>query len=265
MKEEDHLASLYRSSPENFVDARKHLSRLLRSQGRRDEAAAIAAARKPTVVAWVVNETAAADRGAVEALFEATDVLAAAQARAVVSGGAGDLRAATERRRELLDRLTDKALQLLDAGIGGSKNEAIRATLDAGSLDPDLRPTLLRGILTKELPPPSAFGLAALAAVPEQSGSDAGPQDEKESDEVTRSRRRELADQREKAEQKVADCSERVRSTVDQLDAMNAELDELQRALDSRKQERDRLAVHLQELEGEERRTRRDLEDLPDG
>ena len=71
--------------------------------------------------------------------------------------GAGDeLRAATRTRRVLLDQLTDVAASYTERP--DTSRSAIAATLDAASLDPELRDDLARGRLTTELSPAVRFG-----------------------------------------------------------------------------------------------------------
>ena len=71
---------LYGLPLERFVPERTALARGFRSAGRRDEAAAVAALRKPSVAAWAVNQLIRTQRRAVADLFQAGDALREAQA-----------------------------------------------------------------------------------------------------------------------------------------------------------------------------------------
>ena len=68
---------------------------------------------------------------------------------------AATCRAASRKRRILLDELTDAAAALADNP--GAQRAAIEATLDGASLDPGLQAVLVAGRLTKELAPAARF------------------------------------------------------------------------------------------------------------
>ena len=71
------------------------------------------------------------------------------------AGARDELRAATRTRRALLDQLTDVAASYTERP--DTSRSAIAATLDAASLDPELRDDLARGRLTTELSPAVRF------------------------------------------------------------------------------------------------------------
>jgi hypothetical protein len=135
----------------------------LRAAGHPDRAAAVHALRRPTTVAWSINQVAREAAHRVEGLIGATDALEAAQT-AATAGTAGDLRAATRQRRALIDELTDRALD--HAGeLGGNpaaQRDAIFATLDAASIDPEARVQLRDGRLTREVTRATGFGAISL-------------------------------------------------------------------------------------------------------
>jgi hypothetical protein len=148
-----------------FVAAREALARELRAAGRKDAAAEVHALRRPTVVAWSINQIARTHADQLADLVAAGTAVQEAQ-RLAADGVDTDLRAASRRRRALLDQLTEAAAALTDNPSG--QRAAIEATLDGASLDPDLEPALVAGRLTKELPPTArfAFGDASIAATP---------------------------------------------------------------------------------------------------
>ena len=51
----DAVAELYQAPPEDFVSARAERVKALRDSGDKDAAKQVAALRKPTVGAWLVN------------------------------------------------------------------------------------------------------------------------------------------------------------------------------------------------------------------
>jgi hypothetical protein len=129
--------------------------------------------RRPSVAAWSVDQAARADPHRVERLFASGAALTDAQSGASSSGGGSDVRTATQRRRALVDELTDAALGFAAAVSPNAEThrDAIAATWEAASVDPEVQPAVAGGWLDKELPRPSGFGTFASAdrAQPERS------------------------------------------------------------------------------------------------
>jgi hypothetical protein len=101
--------ALYGLPLDEFTKARNDLARRLRAEKRRDDASAVAALRKPSAAAWVVNQLVRERRDEVEAL------LAAAKG---IREGAED---GDARFREAVDRLARSARAVVAAsGRSGS-------------------------------------------------------------------------------------------------------------------------------------------------
>jgi hypothetical protein len=149
---------LFGADLNEFVTTRDRLAKTLREDGQREAAAAVKKLRRPTRTAWAVNQVARRRQEDVATLVEAGQALEEAQATAVGKGDPGLLREASRRRRALLADLSRAATEL----AGAAHHDEATATFDAASLDPELVPELLAGRLTKELPPPSGFGLGAM-------------------------------------------------------------------------------------------------------
>ncbi len=147
------LDALFTLPAGDFVKAREALVRDLKREQRSDEAADVHALRRPTVAVWGVNQMAHAHRDRVAALVEAGRELEALQQEG--AGARDELRAATRSRRGLLDQLTEVAASYTERP--DTSRGAIAATLDAASLDPELRDDLARGRLTTELSPAVRF------------------------------------------------------------------------------------------------------------
>ena len=133
---------LYSLPLEEFTRARNALARRLRSDGRRDEAAEVAALRKPVVSAWAVNRVVRERPGDVRALLDAAGAIRAG------AGGADD------RFRTAVDDLVRGARELL-AGDGRTPSDAllrdVATTLRAAAAaDPEL---LTAARLTEPLEP----------------------------------------------------------------------------------------------------------------
>lgn len=169
------LDDLYGLPLDRFVAERAALVRALRSAGDRDQAAAVAALRKPSLAAWAVNQLVRTQRDEVAALLRTGDALRETQA-AVLSGGtdARQLRSAAEAERRAVDDLVDTARGLLSSSgqeLSATTLERIADTLHAAALDDDARAQVSDGRLVREL---RHVGLGAglggaLAAAPAQS------------------------------------------------------------------------------------------------
>ena len=136
---------LYGLALAEFVPERTALAKALRADGRRDEAAAVAKLAKPTVAAWAANQvlrTQAADR---------RELLAAGDALTEATGPG--LREAIARHRDALGRLMAAARGLLDPDgreLSAGTLEKVMQTLNAASLDPELREAAEHGRLARE-------------------------------------------------------------------------------------------------------------------
>jgi hypothetical protein len=146
---------LYGLALDRFIPERTELARALRADQRRDEAAAVAALRKPSVAAWAVNQLVRSQGGAVQELYEAGDALREAQADLLAGSGDGrTLRAANERERAAVDTLVAAARGLLDSDgheLSPAVLERVADTLHAAALDEDAREQVRAGRLEREL------------------------------------------------------------------------------------------------------------------
>jgi hypothetical protein len=100
------VAALFAGPLDSFVARRDALAKELRADGRRDDARAIKAIRKPKRMAWALNVAALKEPAAVEAVAAAVTDAVAAQA------GAGDLRSSLAALRETVRNLAAVASRL---------------------------------------------------------------------------------------------------------------------------------------------------------
>jgi exonuclease VII small subunit len=148
------IGALYALPAEEFVAARNALVKRLKADKRKDEAAEVAALRRPSVVAWALNHVARDDPDAVAILVEAAQGVADAQ-RAVMDGGDPKaLRAASAAQRGAAAEVTAAAVRL----AGANNANAVAATVDAALADEDLTARLRAGTLTETLDAPAGFG-----------------------------------------------------------------------------------------------------------
>jgi hypothetical protein len=155
----DAVAELYEADPDDFTQRRAELAAQAREA---DEAAAakqIAALRKPTRSAWVVNRLVRADP-------EVTTRLAALSAELHAAEGSADgtrIRELTAARGRLVDELTRQALEELSAPPAALREE-VTATLDAAIADPEVAARLGTLVRAERW---AGFGLTPGALLPD--------------------------------------------------------------------------------------------------
>lgn len=182
---------LYGVELERFIEERTALARVLRSGGRRAEAARIQELRKPTLPAWIVNQLCRRNRKDVDLLLDAGHRLATAQTDVLGGGNPGEFTEARERERTALRRLDEAASEILGDRATGPTLRRVSATLRAAAVSEGGRELLARGRLTDELQPTGFEALAAIApaARPRQTPKPTSPPKPK----PTRERRRQRA------------------------------------------------------------------------
>jgi hypothetical protein len=154
---------LYHRPLEEFIARRTELARELRSAGDREGAAAVAALRKPSLSAWVINQLAGRPRGIViELLASASDVL---EAQRMSGASAGEvLRDALARFRAALDEVGREAGAVLEESGHPVSDTVVRraqTSAQAGAVgDAAMREALFLGTLDRDVDPP---GFAAAA------------------------------------------------------------------------------------------------------
>jgi hypothetical protein len=236
----DPIDDLYSVDPAEFVERRNALAKQLKAEGDRDAAATVSKLRRPTVVAWALNQLARLNPTGIEELIAAGDELSAAQRRALSAKGKGAdaLRAAAAQRRDVVKKLVTEAAGLLPGGAANAaQQEALTASLEAASVDPDAAAALQEGHLEKEIEAPSGFGeLGGLTLVPdaEPEADPAAEEEGRKAEEAERQRKYEEAVDKadrevDKAEAEVARLEEqleRSRQKAEEAKKRRAELEE---------------------------------------
>jgi hypothetical protein len=154
------VEELYGADPEAFTGRRGELVAAARTAGDRAAAKAIAALRRPTRAAWVVNRLARTDPGAPPRLTELATALGAAQE----ARDGPRLRELSAERGALVDALTARALAA--AGVAdppASLRLEVSETLTAALADPGVAAAFATGTLTRAAQW-SGFGLPLAGA-----------------------------------------------------------------------------------------------------
>jgi hypothetical protein len=151
------VAELYDADPQEFTDRRKALAAAARAAGDAAAAKQIAALRKPTRAAWVVNQLARTDPDAPTRLANLAAALQAAQE----AKDGPRLRELSAARGPLIDALAGQALDA--AGVPdppAGLREEVSATLTAALADPDVAAEFASGTLTRAVQW-AGFGVAS--------------------------------------------------------------------------------------------------------
>jgi DNA polymerase IIIc chi subunit len=133
----DATAELYRLDPDEFMPRRQDLAARAREAGQPAVAKQIAALRKPTRSAWVVNRLVRAEPGTTQRLTALAAELRDAE-RAMDGARIRELSAA---RRRLVDDLTVQALSVLAAPPAALREE-VMATFDSALANPEIAASL---------------------------------------------------------------------------------------------------------------------------
>jgi hypothetical protein len=133
----DATAELYGSDPDDFMARRTELVASARGAGETAAAKQIAALRKPTRSAWVVNRLVRTDPDVTARLA----ALAGELRDAARSPDAARIRELTTARARLVDALTRQAFDGLPAPSAAVREE-VTATFDAALADPDVAANL---------------------------------------------------------------------------------------------------------------------------
>jgi hypothetical protein len=248
-------ADLYGLPLEQFIAERTLLAKALRAEKRRDEAAAVAGLRKPSVAAWAVNQLVRTQIRDVQALFDAGDEVRRVQDELLAGDGdAVALRDATERQRAAVGALLDLARGLL-SGDGHELTQMtmdrVADTLQAGALDPQARALIGDGRLERELKYASLGGrlAPAAAAVPASTTRETGSSTSREPAKATRDARALEPQRRERRQRLEHERSERVKLARRAESEARAALDLAERALAAARRRRDLAADALRDAD----------------
>ncbi|MGN6331543.1 MAG: hypothetical protein ACTHOD_07810 [Motilibacteraceae bacterium] len=222
--------ALYAVPPDRFVAERAVRVAALRAAGDKPAAAAVAALRRPTRPAWLVNLLVRERADVVEQLL----TLGEALREATEQLDAGSLRTLSAQRRAVVDALVREAAALAEqagAAADADVRRAVQETLEAALGDPEVAAAVRTGRLVG---PREAVGFGAVAPGPRGTqtarpaagrGKAAGPRERPEP--AADRSRRERAEREEAARQArqraAAEAAERaLREAREQLSAAQA-------------------------------------------
>jgi hypothetical protein len=160
------LDELYGLPLEEWTRVRNDLAARLKKAHQAEQAEEVRSLRKPSVVAWAVNQLARREPKRVEALLRAGERLRAAQEQALRGrAAASDVNAAARAERDAVRDLVAAARDVLEeAGHAASPGtlDRVSQTLRAAAVDEQARELLTRGRFDEEL---KGVGFGTLTAV----------------------------------------------------------------------------------------------------
>ena len=216
---------------DRFVTERNALAKKLRQDGDAATAAEVAALRKPSLVAWTVNQLAHARRRDVDLLLDAGKRLVDAQQASITKGNRGDLDTAQSALRRAVATLVDAAGEILGKRASAGTLARVAETLRSAASSPAGRELLARGRLVEELSETGWDVVASLtpapasarAKPPRKSGS--AQQKQHESEAASSHRRvelRRLEQARATAEKRVQMATRREQAAAGRLEEAHA-------------------------------------------
>lgn len=257
-------AELFREAPEGFIAARDALAAGLADAGDAEGSRAVKGLRKPTVVAWAIDQVAVRDPDGVRALLDAGAELRAAQQAALSSkrGATDRLQEAGATRKEAVARLANVAEEALREASrsADAHSDAIVQALEICSVDPEAGAALAAGTL--ERPPERAAGFGELFGLTSVEGGVEQPSGTSRRTSAGAAKRAGRADRRADAARLRRDrdaVARRARKARDAADGFARELEGMRRRLEVVEGKHAKAESEASELELELARAERAL------
>lgn len=160
---EEAAARLYVLAPEEFTAARDAAAREARAAGDAALASQLKSLRRATASAWLVNLLAHEESASLAALLELGERM-----RAATAAASADLIELGAQRRQRVEDLVRRAIELADREVRPAAREEVVATLEAATADPGSSAAVTSGRLVKPL------SYAGFGEVPDAAASVAG-------------------------------------------------------------------------------------------
>ncbi|MGV9283926.1 hypothetical protein [Streptomyces sp. NPDC003730] len=252
------LDELYATPPPAFVPRREESAAAARTDGRKEDARRIHAARRPTLAAWAANLLTRARPEETRRFLELGQALREAH-RSLDAAG---LRELSAQRRRVVTALSAQAAQLAgEAGhrLSQAAQREVESTLRAVLADPDAAGQWAGGRLEVSLTPPSVFPSDAAPAAPARTEREPAPRPTphrapsgtRAKDELAE-RRRKRQEELTRAEREAADAERHLRDArAEQADAeesLRGADDELARLRESVAAAEERLRAAREDL-----------------
>jgi len=188
--QESELDQIYAAPLEGFVKLRNELAGRLRKEGDDATATRIAALKKPSVSAWVVNQLAKAAELDLHRLIKAGETMEQAQRDAISGEKSGGFADARREEAAAITRLRTAAQNVLPSAAAATLDR-IANTLRAGSATSEGRKLIKQGRLTEDLEPPGFDAFSGLGdPVPAKKNTDGKAENSKASAKIETLRRR---------------------------------------------------------------------------
>jgi hypothetical protein len=222
----DEIDALYGLPLDEFTKARNDLVRELRKNGRPDEAAEVAALRKPSLTAWLVNQLARERRADVQGLVKAASAIRAGDADA------------DERFRESVDGLVRAARDILTVAGRKPADTVLREVATTLRASAATAPEVLAAGRLTEAQETSGFDVLAGASPRPARGSavKAKPSEPKVDRAALDAARRALTKAREDARElrrRAASAEREARRAQEALDEAERRMEDAERRLES--------------------------------
>jgi hypothetical protein len=170
---------LFAVAPARFVAERDRLARELAADGRKQEAAALRALRRPSATLWALNQAARQEPGLIDQVLDAGARMVELHRQLARGGAAGDFRSDAVAYRRAVGSAAAAAEKVLEAAGHAVDPAALRKleqTLEALPFaSPEQRGQARAGQLAEEPARPDVFDAASLAAAPPASAQRRAP------------------------------------------------------------------------------------------
>jgi hypothetical protein len=224
MTAQDDIDQLYDVRPEEFTALRTKLAAAAKKRGDADDAKQIAAARRPTTAAWVVNVLVHRDETVRVRLADLSERLRAAHA----SMDGARIRELSSAQRKLIDELVREGFDAAGlADPSAALRDDVTGTLQAAIADPEIASRLGRLTKAEQWSGFGEFGAAsAVVAEPAAKSSRAKAREPQPAavKTPTRAEIRAARKRRDTAAAEVESAQKRRAEAVDELDDRKAEL-----------------------------------------
>ncbi|WP_329473662.1 hypothetical protein OIE75_38295 [Streptomyces sp. NBC_01723] len=252
------LDELYATPPPDFVSRREERAAAARTDGRKEDARLIHAARRPTLAAWAANLLARSQPEESRRFLELGQSLREAHRTLDAAG----LRELSAQRRRIVAALSRQAAHLADeAGhrLSQGAQREVESTLRAVLADQDAADRWSGGRLEVALTPPSEFPSDTSPAAP-ATPAPAKPAPAPRKEPAGTGAKDELAERRRKRQEELARAEQEAERAAEQLrdaQARQADAETLLRRADG---EHDRAREAVSAAEDELRTAREDLD-----